>query len=267
MYGAVLSLALVGIAPLPEGADETSEPGVAEGEPEASEPEDPDALAAEAQAAFAEGRFEEARALAKRAHELTGDPRHLYAQAVAERQLERCRDALILYARLLADVQDDPAYSALVDGTRQGIKLCEASLEEPEPEPEPPPIVAETSEPEPEPESVDPGPRPWFRDPLGGVMLGLGLAIAGGGGGTMWALSNRRLDEAEAAIDETVFADTRAQARGLRTGAIASMTLGGALLVGAVVRYGLVARTNRRQMAWIAPSAGGGAVLGWTRSF
>ncbi len=98
-------------------------------------------------------------------------------------------------------------------------------------------------------------------------MLGLGLAIAGGAGGTMWALSNRRLEEAEAATDETVFADTRAQARGLRTGAIASMTLGGALLVGAVVRYGLVARANRRQTAWIAPSGGGGAIVGWTRSF
>ncbi len=198
--------------------------------------------------------------LAARAYALTGDPRHLYAQALAERRLGRCREALILYARVLASVEDDPTYAALVDGTRQGIKLCEASLEEsesakeavvkPEPEPEPTqepgtPAQAGSSN-EASDGRVADGPRPWFRDPLGGVLLGVGLAVGGGAGGTLWALSNRELSAAERAMDETVYADTRAQARGLRTGAVASLTVGGSLVIGAVVRYVLVRRAGRR---------------------
>jgi len=290
MHAVVLSLALFGASSSPPEADprrvpptpETmardvaptgEEPGPSESA-EPADPPDPAALAAEAQAAFQAGRFAEASELAGRAHALTGDPRHLYAQAVAERRLGRCREALIFYARVLASVQDDPAYSALVDGTRQGIKLCEAALDAP-PESVPPPAGAQPGA----PDATDPAPPPpddrpprdprsraWARDPLGGVLLGLGLGVAGAAGGTLWGLSVRRLDAADRATDETIYADQRAQARGLRAGAIASFGLGGALLVGAAIRYGLVARAPGRSTAWLAPWPGGGGVT-WRRSF
>ncbi|MCA9709295.1 MAG: hypothetical protein KDK70_25860, partial [Myxococcales bacterium] len=230
-------------------------------------PEDPEQLAADAQLAFAEGRFEDVVRLAARAHALTGDPRHLYAQALAERRLGHCREALVLYARVLASVRDDPAYAALVDGTRQGIALCHEALEQseaaeaPPASPSTPPPAATDERPAPRTEP----PRRWYRDPWGGVLLGLGVVVTATGG-PLWVLSNGARDRAENAQDEAAYAESLARARGLRTGAVASLAVGGALLTGAILRYGLVARDLRRSMAGLVPLPSGLA-LGWRGVF
>lgn len=235
----VLTFALV--APTTTDEPPTDEPPT---EP-AADPDDPAELAAAAERAFGEGRFEDVVELAARAHALTGDPRHLYAQALAERRLGHCREALILYARVLASVQDDPAFEAMVADTRQGIKLCEETLEPaPEPAPKPEPTVEPTPLP-PEPTSARTdrsGPRPWYRDPWGGVMLGLGVGIGAGAGGTLWGLSIREARALGTAPDEAIYAEGLADARALRTGAIVSVAVGGALLVGSIIRYALLRR-------------------------
>lgn len=254
----------------PEGPKPEPEPEP----PDATEPEDPLELAAQAEQAFADGRFEQVVELAARAYALTGDPRHLYAQALAERRLERCREALILYARVLARVKDDPVYAALVEGTRQGITLCEQSLDtdpapkEPtplEPKPEPEPAEAQPTEPKDMP-GIEPPAHPWYRDPAGGAMLAMGVAVGAGAGGALWALSRRELEAADRASDETVYADALTGARAQRLGAIVSFSIGGALVAGAVIRYVLVDRKYRRQTAWVAPLPGG-LGLGWRATF
>lgn len=273
----VLAVAVFSAAPAePEGEEPAADPSAIEEPVEpAVEPEDPVALAAQAEQAFAEGRYEAVVELAGRAHALTGDPRHLYAQALAQRRLERCREALILYARVLAKVEDDPAYVALVEGTRQGIRLCEEQLEPSrvEPEPKPDPVPPTSDEPTPSgPASEDlpktpPRARPWYRDPIGGVLLSVGLVVVGGGGGATWALSSRELRTANRATDETIYASAHSSAKNLRTGAIVSFALGGALVAGAVVRYVLVDREYRRQNAGVGLVPGGGVAVHWRRSF
>lgn len=254
-----LALAVVMSASTRIEPEARAEPGAASPGPGESaslveppgEPEDPVALAARAEEAFAEGRFDAVVELAARAYALTGDPRHLYAQALAERRLDHCREALILYARVLARVKDDPAYAVLVDGTRQGITLCEERLETqqvplPRPTPQPP-----SSEPEADEEAprLEPLAPPWHRDVLGGVTLGVGLAVGAGAGGVLWGLSGRELRAADRASDEAIYGDALSRARVLRTSAIISVAAGGALVVGAVIRYLLVDRKHRRQTA------------------
>lgn len=246
----------------PAASDERS---TADSDGPAVESEDPVELARRAEEAFAEGRFEAVSDLAARAYALTGDPRHLYAQALAERRLDHCREALILYARVLARVKDDPTYEVLVDGTRQGITLCEdrleaeqgSSVEGPSVEPEPVAMPVESG-----PEDNDqPLSPPWYRDVAGGVLLGMGLAIGGGVGGTTWGLSSRALRSADQAGDETAYDDARSRARTLRTVAIVSFAAGGAQVVGAVIRYVLVDRRYRRQRVGLAPLPGSGLAL------
>ncbi|MEM9453290.1 MAG: hypothetical protein AAGF11_03870 [Myxococcota bacterium] len=237
----------------------------------AIEPEDPMELARQAEEAFAQGRFEAVSDLAARAYALTGDPRHLYAQALAERRLDHCREALILYARVLARVKDDPTYAVLVDGTRQGITLCEEHLEAEQGSSAegasagPDPVVMPV---EPDPSDNDqPLSPPWYRDVAGGVLLGMGLAIGAGVGGTTWALSSQALRSADRAGDETAYADARSRARTLRTVAIVSFAAGGAQIVGAVIRYVLVDRTYRRQRVGLAPLPGSGLAVHVRGSF
>ncbi|MCB9718250.1 MAG: hypothetical protein H6712_30650 [Myxococcales bacterium] len=270
MSPAAVLLALVlepapAIEPEPPSATEPdAEPGVA--------PEDPAELTRRAEQAFAEGRFEEVVDLAARAYVLTGDPRHLYAQALAERRLGRCREALVLYARLLARVEGDERYTVLVQDAHQGIKRCEDDLAAGEPapaSPEPaasPPVQGHPEPAEPEPPTDEPRARPVLRDPWGGVLLGTGLGLAAGGGGTLWALSRREQRAATRAEDEAIYADAITRAQGLRAGAIVSLAVGGALVTGAVIRYVLVARARRRSEPLAGPIPGG-VRLGWRRSF
>ena len=96
-------------------------------------------------------------------------------------------------------------------------------------------------------------------------MLGLGLAAAGAGG-TLWALSSRELRTADGATDETIYADALSSARNFRAGAAVSFVIGGALLVGTVLRYVLVDRAHRRPVAGVTPLPGG-LGLGWRGSF
>ena len=272
--GLLLAGGLVGEAPEPTPSPEASEPTPGAEAPPSPAPapaEDPAALAAAAELAFAEGRFDDVVELAGRAHALTGDPVHLYAQALAERRRGRCRDALVLYARVLAAVQDDPAYAALVNGARQGIKLCEDELEPaPTPTPTPAPVPVVAPAPVAEAARVDHDPRPWYRDPWGGVLVGVGVGAVAGAGGTLWALSVREARAAERAPNESAYADELVGARALRAGAVASFGVGGALLVGAVIRYVVVQRRSTSPRS--SPAVGvvpvpAGLVVGWRAIF
>ncbi len=213
----------------PEPAPPTSSEAVPEVPSEAS-------LETQAQEAFAAGRYDEVVALAAEAYARTGQIRHLYAQAHAERFAGHCDAALGLYARVMAAEPD----SVLGQHAREGIKLCEQSLprEPPPPEPVAPTVVAPT--PAPTPTKAD--TRARAGDPLGGTLLGLGLAAfaASASLAVVSASHARRLDRAD---DERTLLDEQRKARGFEAGAITLGVVGTGLVVGGIIR--LVQRSRR----------------------
>jgi hypothetical protein len=196
-----------------------------------------EALELRAQQAFAAGRYDEVVTLAAEAFARTGELRHLYAQAHAERFAGRCKDALGLYARVMAA---DPE-GVLGQHAREGIKLCESQLEQ-APTP-PPPLVRDAAVP---PASPPPPVEPRRRaaDPLGSVLLGLGVAsLAAGASFAVLAASHaRKLDRAD---DEQRIAVEQRRARAFEGAAIGVSALGTGLVIGGIVR--LVQRSRRHR--------------------
>ena len=126
------------------------------------------------------------------------------------------------------------------------IQICRAALDESEPAP-PPRVVA--SEPEPEPEPLKPidrdaSTRPWHRDVVGGVLLGVGLATAATGGALLGVGAGRRTAALDAMTEENFRTDLRGT-NALQGTGVALLVTGGALLVGSIVRYAIVRRRAR----------------------
>ncbi len=228
------------------GADEAVRPQTAS---PSEGPTTEDELERQAQVAFSAGDYERVVELAAQAHAVTGALRHLYAQAHAQRFAGDCQAALALYARVLAAEPDGP-FGTL---SRDGIRLCESQLatQTPAPAPTPAPPPAEPSEPEPEPAQDVGDSQPdreerdrWIEDPLGGVLLGVGVAgLAVGAGLSIAAGSVSRA--AESADNETFYAGDRQRSRRLIAGGAVSFAVGGVLIVGAAARYAVVARRLR----------------------
>ena len=197
-------------------------------------PDDPADLEARAQAAFAAGRYDEVVELAARAYELTGDVRHLYAQAHAERFRGDCKEALALYARVMAADPD----GMFGQHAREGIKLCEQELQHP-----PPPQVVHTPPPpsRPTPAPADVRLQP---DPLGGVLLGIGVASLATAGG-LAVLASTHAHRLDRANDEQTIVNEQRRARGFEAAAIATSVVATSLIVGGIVRLVQQARQSR----------------------
>lgn len=221
---------------------------------------DPDAptlaeLDAEAQQAFADGDYAHVIEVAARAYELSGDPSYLYAQGHAERFLGNCDKALALYARVLVLVEDRG--SDLEQSARESTRLCEQEIGKADPKPAPVVPTPVRDEPVPERVVVDQAPveqdepRPakrWHRDALGGVLIGVGVAGLAAGTAVLVA-SSSATRSADSAIDEATYADERSRATTLRWAGASTLAVGGALVVGAITRYAVVAKRLRPQLA------------------
>jgi tetratricopeptide (TPR) repeat protein len=225
-----------------------------DGSPDASTVERDAANRAEtlAQAAlesFHAGRFVEASGLLADAYALDPDPRYVYGQAQAEKAAGNCKLAIELYERYLEhEIRDHQAQAA-----RTAIDACPVPTEpEPQADPVPAPHIDEepVREPSQPPARVDEAPKraSWFRDPWGGVALGLGVGALGVGGGLYGqALVDR--DAARATRSEAVFAERKRTASRFGTTGAVLMGVGSALLVAAVVRYAVLARQRQRARA------------------
>ncbi len=188
---------------------------------------------------FAAGEYEAAIVALEQAYAIEPDRAFVFAMGSAWQALGECEKATEQYERFLGtDPSAEQAASA-----RERIALCR-------PRKPPPPLVVA-----PPPASAEPMPaeptrpadrraddaRPWHRDPAGGVLLGLGLAVAVGGTALEIAGATRRLGADDASGEQ----DFRRQLRqsntmqGVGIGMIASGT---ALVLGAVIRYALVRR-------------------------
>jgi hypothetical protein len=178
-------------------------------------------------------------------------PEFLFAMAQAERLSGDCASAVDLYRRFLTEDPPDRQAAA----AREQLARCEEEVaaaareqEEETPEPDaaeppeparvdenddevPPALRRETSRPRDEPSR-----RPWYRDPLGGVLLASGAAGIGVGVGFIVA---SRTNEADAGDAPTygAHADLLDRAERQRTIGWIAAGAGAALVTGAVIRY------------------------------
>jgi hypothetical protein len=99
----------------------------------------------------------------------------------------------------------------------------------------------------------------WWTDPIGGALVGAGVVGLGVGAALLVSASVADDDKLTAATyGEYKVLDDRAESRG-RFGVIAT-AVGGALVLGGIVRYALRGGDEQRAQVsgWIAPEGGGG---------
>ena len=152
---------------------------------------------------------------------------------------------------------------------RKYIEECRALLPPepepaPEPEPEPDPVGDPTTDDPsagPEPPIIDepPAAKPWYRDPWGDALVGIGVAAAAAGG-AMVGVAYRDANAADGAPDDRAFGQELDRAQTLERAGAITLGVGAALLVGGVVRWAVVgAKSNRR--ARLVPQAGGAGIV------
>lgn len=232
----------------------------------------------EAEIMFAEGRFADAAGMLEKAYLIEPKAELLFPWAQAEREQGHCDVATELYGQFLESINEGP----MADAARQNIERCEGEVAVAVPPDEefvevidddPEPVVEEPVESEPDSEPPPPKATPkddapkakkWYRDPAGGVLTGLGVAGVGAGVALLVIAGST----AKAAPDAANLEDYRSdgdRATTFRNAGAGVLTVGGALLVGGIVRYAVVAKkskSNATASLWYAPDSGGVAVSG-----
>lgn len=182
---------------------------------------------------FREGAFLQAAAAFQIAYDQTGDPALLFGRAQALRRAGDCGGAIEVFEAFI--VAGPPP--ADIEAAQGVIAECRAILDKGEDPPPPVPVD--------EPVAPPPRPRPrWHRDTTGGALLGSGLVLATVGGallGTAFARDGARTET------EQAYEGRARNVRVLATTGIALLAGGGALVVGAVIRYALVAKRRPRE--------------------
>lgn len=176
----------------------------------------------------------------KAAYALEPNPMLLYAWAQAERLAGSCTRAVELYRRFIA-TDPAPDQRQLAEAN---LLDCEAELPDPVEAETPDDLDAMEDEDETVPPRDDAPPRPWYADPAGGVLTGLGV---GGviGGGVMMAIARRKAREAPNAAIEGDYLQVRDEANRLNTVGIVVLSAGSALVLGGVIRYAVKRSAGR----------------------
>lgn len=190
------------------------------------------------------GDHEGAAKEAEAAFEIEKHDFTLYVWSQAERQLDNCVRSVELSNEVIRMTKDE----GLADYATESNAWCANRLadiaREAEEEAEAAAAAEEELEAEPEPETPPPPPiQPWYRDPVGGVLVGVGgLGVLGGGALLVTAAI---LDPTKAA-DYGTFDERRAlQPKLLLAGGITA-GVGVAIGTAGAVRWALVARKNKR---------------------
>lgn len=187
-------------------------------------------------AAYDRGDYTTAAALAEAAYAENPDPTLLFSAGEAFLAAGDCEGATRSFERFLGS--GPPKIDA--DAARQRMATCAQKEEDVRPSPPPPSAAA----PDPEPPSIQP-PPPIARDPLFlGTLIG-GVVVAGGGAALLVASRQGATDAAFAPTEDAWEAKV-AQSRGLATAGVVLVSLGGALLVGAVTRAIVLRRRRNR---------------------
>lgn len=229
------------------------------------------------------GRYEQALAVLDEAERERPLPVFVYVRATVEERRGDCERASVLYREFLAhDVPEADAEDA-----RQGQARCREALGLPAEDPvvpEPPASeqAGEASDREGRDgvdgergDEVDRGPgdgrepprsRRWYADPLGGVLMAGGVAGLGVGLG-LYVQSRSDARAADDASSLQTFDDRAQRAVRLDRAGIATMAVGGALLVAGAVRYALVGTRDRRRVAIVPSGLRRGALVQLTAWF
>lgn len=205
-----------------------------------TEPAPAEDHAAIAARAFRNGEFVLAADAFQRAYEQSGDPALLFGRAQALRRAGSCAAAIDVFEEFIAT--SPPAADA--EAAQTVIDECRAILDVHEAPPPEPVAPVDPSTPPPAPAK----PKPWHRDVTGGVLVGAGLTLTAIGGALLGSAST----QAEEPLGgETEYEQRRDRVRTLSIASVAVMSVGGALLVGALVRYAVVAKRGRSsRVAW-----------------
>lgn len=223
------------------------------------------------------GRYEQALAVLDDAERERPLPVFVYVRATVEERRGDCQRAIALYRRFLE--HDVPPADA--EDARQGQARCREALGLPPEDTAAAPTTpgdeagdgagVDRDQPEADAdrdagdEVEPPAPRRWYADPLGGTLMAGGVVGVGVGVG-LYAQSRADARAADAAADLQTFDDRAQRAVRLDRAGIATMAVGGALIVAGVVRYALVGTRDRRRVAIMPGSVRrGGLVLVTTR--
>jgi hypothetical protein len=218
-----------------------------------------DAKIASAKVHYSHAELGAALADLAEAYHLDARPDLLYAMAQIEVELGDCAGAVAHYKQYLAT--NPPARAK--DATEKAKAACEAKLGVTEPvktEPPPPPpkptvIVKEV----PRMETIE---RPFYKDSLGDGLFAGGVVV-GAAGGVLYLMARKDIDDSETAATLGAHDDLVNKAHDLRTYAVVAGSVGGALAVGAILRWALHGggtETRERVSVTIAPSPDG---TGW----
>ena len=247
-FGCALAVAIgLGPAAFPARAGAVATPG-------ATPKSEADAALERAYDAFDEGRYLEASAELKAAYELDPRPSLLYARAQALRLAGDCAGALPLLREFVERGRDASEAPEWFDETlpeAQGfIEQCEAIVAS-RPDPTPGSLAPVESPPPPSTKK----PPPARRDVAAGVTLGGGSAAAVVGAvllGVAGSLAHRDV----AGLSEPAYVDRGQRVRQMNVAGIVMLAIGGAAIVVAAVRYGVLAR-RRGRVARVRGDAGG----------
>lgn len=206
-----------------------------------------------------QGQHAEAAAAFGRAYALDPQPKYLFNQAQALKRADNCAAAVVAYDEVLA-AADIPA--PVRERARQERDSCRAAIEPPAPVPPtpapPPPPAAPAPQPV-QPAGPTPPPSPalfggpedapsplsWFTDPLGLTLLGVGVAASAAGTGLMLDANFVQNDASDPEVQAgRSYADHEASLQRAQIETIAglaSLGVGGALLLGAATRFAVAA--------------------------
>lgn len=222
-------------------------PGGSEAAP-ARDPRAADEASAEAERAFERGEMLEAAEALERAYALDPRPMFLYRRGYVLREAGSCRAAIEAFEAFLAvtTIPEDRKVA------QEWIDHCERVLaREPEPGAAPEPAPAPT------PVADSPPPR-VDRLGIAGVGVGTGLVVLGGALlGSSYAVATG----GSPTQTETEYLAREHRTTALSTAGITTMSIGGAVLVAAGIRLGLVAsrrrERSRESSARLGVTAGG----------
>jgi tetratricopeptide (TPR) repeat protein len=203
-------------------------------------------------AAYTKGDFTGAADAFSKSDAIESDAETLFAWAQSERKLDQCGKALELYTRLLAlDLPDENKQAVNVQ-----IGECKDIIAAQKP---PEPVASPPDEPPPPP----PEGRAWWKDPVGGALVGLGAV--GVGVGVVFLVQGHSADTDKAsATTYPAFKtlDDRAKSRG-QLGVI-SLAAGGALVIGGIAWYATHKSSSHEKIVtgWLDGHGGGIGVAG-----
>ncbi len=199
------------------------------------------------------GRYTQALDVLDRAERERPLPVFVYVRATIEEQRGDCERAVTLYRRFLE--LDVPAKDA--EDARRGVDRCRGEVAAPSDSDTS--TSAPTDVPEAEPvatqsiEGSEPPPRPWYADPLGGILVVAGVAGLGVGLGLH---GQSRADQRASANATTLqsFDDRSQRAITFDRASIVTLAIGSALVLGGTLRYVFVGTRPRRRQTALTPT-------------